>query len=225
MKKRIYRGRDIDIDINTNKLIKETNKLIDQANKRLIRLTRGIDINKGKYNPKSKRFERVSKQVSRVKYDFDSWASKRMFEKLRVDPGKLQHVNKNDSYTDIMLHRKAVKDFLKSKTSTISGIREIVEEQKNIIRDKIEDFDTDRLDDEDVEILYNFWTDKDFLLATQYIDPSELWIALEDVSNQGGTSKDFLREMEQYIYSETLYKDLDLVEALERLYNKFNSIK
>ena len=219
MKKRAYKGREV--IVNDSKLIKETNKLIDQANKRLIKLSKGIDINRGKYNPKSKRFERVSKQVSRVKYDFNSWASKKMFEKLRIKPGLIQHVTAKDSYTDIMLHKKATTNFLNSKTSTLSGIRDVIEEQKKNIKNILEDFDTEDISDEEVEVLYNFWEDKDFNYVTQYVDPSELWIALEEVSNAGGTAEDFVRYMEQYIYSETLYKDLDLVEALKKIYNKF----
>ena len=219
MKKRAYKGREV--IVNESRLIKETNKLIDQANKRLMKLSKGIDINRGRFNPKSKRFERANKQVSRVKYDFDSWASKKMFDKLGTKPGLISHVTANDSYSDIMLHKKATSNFLNSKTSTLSGIRDVIEEQKKNIKNILEDFDTEEISDEDVEVLYNFWEDKDFTNATQYVDPSELWIALEDVSNAGGSDDDFVRYMEQYIYSETLYKDLDLVNGLKKIYNKF----
>ena len=221
MKKRVYKGREVDININESKLIKQTNKLIEEANKRLIRLTKGIDINKSTYDPRKKKFVRASKEVKRLSYQFDSWSAKKMFTKLRIDPGLLKKVDKQNTYSEIMLTKKAVQRFLNSKTSTISGIREVVKNTKDTIRSKLEDFDTDEVDDNEIEVLNNFWYDSDYAYVTQYIDPSELWIALDTVSNAGGTVEDFLHYIERYIYSETLYKDQDLVDALTRIYEKF----
>ena len=222
MKKRIYKGREVDININSNRLIKQTNKLIEEANKRLIRLTKGIDIHKSTYDPKKKRFIRANKEVKRLTYDFNSWSAKKLFQRLRIDPSLITKVSKDDSESSILLKNKAIKQFLKSETSTIKGIRKTIAREKQKIKDKLEDFDTNEINDKDVETLYDFWYDSDYLTITQYIDPSELWIALNEVSQAGGTSDDFLRYIEKYIYFETLYKDEDLVDALVSIYNKFN---
>ena len=40
-------------------LYKKAIKQVEETNKRLKRLERGVDINKGRYNPKTKRFERT----------------------------------------------------------------------------------------------------------------------------------------------------------------------
>ena len=82
----------ITLDSLTNtQLYKQTEKLVDEANKRLKRLERGVDLNKGRYNPKTKRFERVGsytiindkgkririKEKNIVKYKGNTWASKK----------------------------------------------------------------------------------------------------------------------------------------------------
>ena len=222
-----------------NDLYIEASKLVRETNKRLERLERGVDINKGVYNPKTKRFERkgtytiINKNGKRikvkpsniVKYTSDSWAGKKLREKVSTIKGasisgRRLKISNRINVTDLRALKKATSNFLKSKTSTNKGIKDVENRIKQTIKDTIEDEEVE-LSDREVETLYNFFEDPDFTYVTKYIDPSELMIVMQEVASRGGTSDDFLREIEKYIYSDSLYKDDDLVEALERIYNRF----
>lgn len=222
-----------------NDLYIETNKLVRETNRRLERLERGVDLNKAVYNPKTKRFERkgtytivtdtgkriTMKPTKIVRYEADSWAGKKLTSKISTIEGasisgKRVKLSGKLTITDLKAVKKAASNFLKSKTSTNKGIKEVENRIKKTIKDTIEDEDVE-LSNKEVETLYNFFDDPDFKYVTQYIDPSELMIIMQEVASRGGTSDDFLREIENYIFSESLYKDDDLVEALENIYNKF----
>lgn len=226
-------------NVTYNDLLRETRELVSETNKRLSRLEKGIDINKAKYNPKTKRFERSGtyevisetgerikmKPTKIVKYGSDSWASKKLNEKLSTvkgittSKGKIK-ISGNISIADLKAINKATTNFLRSKTSTVKGIQETESNIKSNIANLVEDAVPD-LTTGEVNTLYDFFKDKDFNYITQYIDPSELFIILSETSSEDGTSDDFLRKIENYIYSDSLYQDDDLVEALESIYNKF----
>lgn len=223
-----------------NDLYIETNKLLRETEKRLRRLERGVDINKAVYNPKTKRYERKNtftiisdtgkritiKPSKIVKYNVDSWAAKKLNEKLSMIKGvdiklmKAAKLPKQMNIGDLKAANKAFKNFIKSKTSTIKGIKETENRIKKSISD-IFDTEEEKVNAEDVETFYSFFEDPDFRYVSQFIDPSELMVILEKVASSGGTADDFLREIENYIYSDSLYQDDDLVDALTRLYNKF----
>lgn len=220
MKKRVYKGREVTLT-NSNQLIKQTNKLIEEANKRLIKLTKGIDINKSKYDPTKKKYIRTTQVKNIVKFDYDTWASKKLYDRLMIDKGLIPKLSGKDNNTKVLLTNKAVKNFLSSKTSSIKGIRGVIENTKESIRNVVTDFEDDDISDQDIEKLYSFLNDHDFNKATQYLDPSELWVTLNETKEAGGTEDDFLRRIENYIYSDSLYKDEDLVESLTNIYNKY----
>lgn len=222
--------------ISTNDLYKETQEQLKEVERRIKKLEKGIDVNRGTYNPKTKRYERKEtyklitdtgevikmKPTKRVKYSSDSWASKKLQEKLSTVKGfnlKSYKLPRQVSTTDLKAINKALSNFLKSKTSTIKGIKSVEESTKKGIKDLVSDIDN--LDNKDIETLYSFFNDKDFNYITQYIDPSELQVLLAETKADGGTTDDFLRKIENYIYSDSLYQDEDLVNALERVYNKF----
>lgn len=222
-----------------NDLYIETSKLVRETNRRLERLERGVDLNKAVYNPKTKRFERkgtytivtdtgkriTMKPTKIVRYDTESWAGKKLREKISTIKGatisgKKVKLSTKLSISDLKAVKKAASNFLKSKTSTNKGIKEVENRIKNTIKETVEDEDIE-LSSQEVNTLYNFFEDKDFNYITKYIDPSELMVILNEVASEGGTSDDFLRRIENYIYSDSLYKDDDLVEALENIYNKY----
>lgn len=226
-------------NITYNDLLSETKQLVKETNKRLERLERGIDINKAKYNPRTKRYERSGtytvitdtgkrvniKPTKIVKYGSNSWASKKLNDKLstvkglKMKSGKL-HISSSLKANDLRAINKAVTNFLNSKTSTIEGIQEVSSNIKDNISNLVEDVKPDLTSDE-LNTLYNFFEDKDFNYITKYIDPSELMILVTETAQEGGNSDDFLRKIENYIYSDSLYQDEDLVNALENIYNKF----
>ena len=224
-------------NVSYNQLYRETQKLIEETNRRLKKLEKGTDINKAKYNPKTKRFERKNtytvisdtgkrikvKPTNIVKYSSDSWASKKLQTKLSqikgVNPRDIK-ITKNMNYSSLKAIHKATKDFLRSKTSTIKGIKDVESNIKNTISDVVEDIPD--ITNDDINTLYNFFEDKDFNDVTQYVDPSSLWVLLSESKANDLDTNDFISQMGMYIDSDSLYKDQDLVDKLRRIYDKFN---
>lgn len=222
--------------VSSTDLYRETEEQLKEVEKRLKKLEKGIDINRGTYNPKTKRYERkgtykvvnetgevkTMKPSKRVRYSMDSWAGKKLQEKLSTVNGfnlKKFQLPKKISTSDLKAINKAFSNFLKSQTSTIKGIKNVEKSTKGSIKDLVSDIDN--IDNSDIETLYSFFGDKDFNYVTQYVDPSELMILLAESREEGGTSDDFLRKIENYIDKDSLYQDEDMVNALESVYAKF----
>lgn len=220
-----------------NQLYRETLKLIKETNRRLAKLEKGVDVNKGIYNPKTKRFERkdnqviykggkrtIIKSVKRVNYPIGSWASKKLIEKVpeSIFNGKITSNISSYSNTQLIALNKALKKFLRTETSTIKGIRKKEREIKMNIKNELEDFNEESLTSQEINTLYDFFNDSDFNYVTMFIPPSDLWKLLIESKSRGEDSSGFIKRVAQYIDEDSLYEDLDLKDALIRIYNKFN---
>lgn len=237
MAKRKYRRvpRFTSVVLN-NKLYNETEKLLTRASKRLERLSRGIDVNKGTYNPKTKRYERkgtitiINESGKRVKikqkniqsFSNTSWAGKKLNEKLN-QIGKVNlktlKLDKEVKMSDLKAINKAVKNFLSSQTSTLKGIRKIEKTTKDSMRELLSDIDN--ISNEDINTLYEFFNDPDYQFARDYLDPSELNIVLAESKSSKDTTEEFINRISNYIDEESLYRDEDLYNKLVNIYNKF----
>lgn len=223
--------------MNKNDLYKKTVKLARETNKRLKRLEKGIDINKGRYNPKTKRFERVGtvtitnkkgkkinlKTKKIVRFKSGTWASKKLYEKVGdyITNNQIS-VPPKANRTQLISLNKAMRNFLDSKTSTVSGIREIERQQKDNISNILGDFDSDEISNDEIETLYDFFEDKDFNNVTKEknIMPSDMWITLTTAKEEKWTNEKYLKNI--YNYNPDLdMNDLDLKESLISIYNKY----
>lgn len=227
-------------NVTIEQLYKETKKQVEETNRALKRLEKGTDINRAKYNPKTKRYERQGtyivtyasgktvkmKPSNIISYKRDSFAGKTLrnniatINSVSIKNGRIV-IPKNISKMDLSALHKATSNFLKHKHSTIKGINETKKLIKDNLKSVIEEDVEINLTDSETETLYNFFEDKDFNYVKQYFDPSELFIMLTETVAEGGDANDFLRKIENYIYSDSLYKDEDLVESLTNIYNKF----
>lgn len=223
--------------MNKNDLYKKTVKLARETNKRLKRLEKGIDINKGRYNPKTKRFERVGtvtitnkkgkrinlKTKKIVRFKSGTWASKKLYDKVGdyITNNQIS-VPPKANRTQLISLNKAMRNFLDSKTSTVSGIREIERQQKDNISNILGDFDSDEISNDEIETLYDFFEDKDFNNVTKEknIMPSDMWITLTTAKEEKWTKEKYLKNI--YNYNPDLdMNDLDLKESLISIYNKY----
>lgn len=223
--------------MNRDKLYKSTIKLVKEANRRLEKLERGVDINKGKYNPKTKRFERKGsyyitnkagkrtriKTVDIRKYPSGTWATKKLNDRISnyLYDGEIK-INKNMNTQELRLVNKAIQNFLKSKTSTVKGIMEIEKQTKQNISNIVTDFDEEDLTNDEVNTLYDFFSDPDFQDVIQYIPPSDLYILLMDSKRNNDSTEAFLRKIEMYIDKDSLYSDSDMKDKLIRIYGKIS---
>ena len=225
-------------NVTIEQLYKETKKQVEETNRVLKRLEKGTDINKSKYNPKTKRYERQGtyivtyasgktvkmKPSNIISYKSNTWAGKKLRNKISsinnvsMKKGKIV-LSKNIKPIDLTALNKAMKNFRNSKTSNVKGIKEIENRIKQTLKDNVDEFYD--LSDEETELLYDFYNDKDYKYITQYIDPSELDVTLAETKAEDGDENDFLRKIENYVHKDSLYKDDDLIDALENIYNKF----
>lgn len=231
----------------TNTLNQEEKRLYDkvirqinETNKRLKQLEKGIDTNRGKYNPKTKRYERKEsyqiintrtgkrvtiKQANIMRRKAGTWASKKLVQKLdkyNMITNNKVNVPKGVNKFDLKFISKVLNNFLKSKTSTLEGINEVEEGVKNTISDIVDDIKG--VTNEDIETLYDFYADDDFTYVTQYIDPSDLMVILASVKANNEGLDGFIKRCAEYIDPDSLHVDLDMRQRLTRVYNKFINI-
>lgn len=229
--------------MNKNELYRKAVKLKRETNKRLSRLKKGVDINKGRYNPKTKRYERIGtittynkkgkririKTTNIVNYKMGTWSTKKLTNRINKYLSKKGEViiptKDNITATDLIALIKAMNNFLSSKTSTIKGIQEVEKQTKqniaNILDVDFEDID-EEITDEEVNILYDFFNDEDFsyIVKEASIPPSDLMIAIHTAKTHNWTKERFLTEIKNYNPNNTRLLDLDVSEALERIYDK-----
>ena len=181
-------------------LEKETRKLVIKANARLDSLQR--------------------------RFGKGTWASKTLMNKLDQKTLKLWDkkagkikMNKNMTSTQLTALNKATSNFLRSKTSSRSGIEDIRRKQIEKIkqRKKLEE-DID-LSYEEAESLYEMFGNDDFQTLAEKIPSSALQACIEDAIEENDSEDDFIKRLE--LYSGVSMNDLDLREAAKRIYEKY----
>lgn len=220
------------LDREQKTLYKRATRLVEQANRRLKRLEKGIDLNRGKYNPKTKRFERKVKVAKGSKKITDymrvrkgTFASKKLIDRLEtyynVKENRIRIPDKV-STPELRLIIRSTLNFLSSETSTISGVSDVEERVKNSISTITEEYP--ELDSGDVQTLYDFFEDPDFKDVSEQIPPSDLWVMLSDAKANDLDDEEFINRIKNYVFADNPSGlDLDMKEKLERIYNRFNS--
>lgn len=121
------------------------------------------------------------------------------------------------SAAQIRYYSKVFQQFLKSKASTPAGIKQIRNESRNTLKETLGEITDSNITDEDVDDFYDLLYDPDFNYLAEKIDPSELYILLMSIKNSGGSKKDFINLINQYITS----NNQETRQSATRLYNKF----
>lgn len=227
-------------------LKKETIKLIRETNKRLEKLQRFEDKNKGRKVGKGK-YQRkedyyiISENGRKVKQKFiskrtyNSYSAKKLRDKLEVmniSPNRI-NIKKKMGKTDLKALNKALTNFIKSETSTKKGIKNVNKRNKERLKKDLmqDEFDTemeekiDNLDDEIVEKYFNMYDDDDFsyVLGRTGLTPSEFMEIMEYSRSRGHSGKQFLDELLKYCSDTSLNNDLDFKLACLRLYERLAS--
>lgn len=245
-------------DYSIQDLRNEVKKLVSQTNKRLDNLV--VDINKGKYNPKTKRFERKNtvtfidekgtkrkKKITNVVDYRHTFESKKLeeLENYKYKENKIV-LTGNETKEQLLEIRKKTSNFLKAKTSTVSGIREVEKGIKSTISSKLDEYE---VTPEESDALYKLFEDKDFIALRKYLDPSEIQALLLEVRNfkQELYSKEEVYAGENPLIDDeinsiasnkfkelfieyagldesSLGRDIDLQNSLLSLYNKIDAL-
>lgn len=239
-------------EVSIENLRSKVKSQVNQTNKRLKNLI--VDTNKGKYNPKTKRFERKGNitiidstgkkrtiKQTNIKDYRGMFASKKL-EELESFNKRLNKIELtgNESKEELLKINKLAENFLKSKTSTIKGIEEVEKGIKSNISEKLDEFD---LSPSEVDSLYKLYDDSDFTALRKYLDPSELQALMmevkeykgelenDDISftddeiNQAGLNK-FIDLFISYagLDASSAGLDMDLQESLSSLYSKIDML-
>lgn len=169
--------------------------------------------------------KRANQRIVRLEREFgkDTWATKKLKDKLVADPlqawtssGRIK-VNKSMTITQLKATIKATKQFLNSKTSTKSGIKQI---KKTTIKSIARSLGTDENDitNEEAETLYNMLSDDYMSDIIRYIPASDFWALIEDAKEKNDTKNDFIDRISDYI---TFGNDKDMIEKLSIIYEKY----
>lgn len=179
------------------KLMAETRALVEKANKRL----------KGLNNAGYK----------------GTWASKKLANRIDTKTlkawskqGKIK-LNRNLTNTQLTAIQKATKQFLKSKTSTIKGIRDTESATIKAIQETLSDEKRGLVNKEDAEFYYDMFGNDDFDYFADKIGASTLWMLIDDAIANDDSEDDWISRLGMYI---TL-NDLDIRERAIRLYYKY----
>lgn len=179
-------------------LIKEVDKQVKEANERLKSLSR--------------------------RYKTGTWATKKLINRLDTSTVKafnkqknIIKYNKNMTVTQLKSIQKAINLFMKSKTSTKKGIKQISTQTKKSIQRELSLEDRD-IEEEDVESFYNMLSDNDFNYLSDKIGASDLWAFIQDAKDYNYNETKFINLLNDYI---DFGNDLQMKESAIALYNKY----
>ena len=204
-------------------LYREVKKQVNETNRRLEKLSRGYDVNRAVRNPKTGRFERISKEVKRVSYDIGTWASKKLINRLETSTldawsnGKVK-IRENMTITQLRAVQKATSQFMASKTSTLRGIQSVKESTKASLKATLSDEDIGELSDNEVETMYNMLSDTDFTFLSDKVGASTAWSLIEDAKENNDTEKSWINRLNRYAFE---INDVDMRAKALAIYNKY----
>lgn len=204
-------------------LYRQVQKQVRETNRRLEKLSKGYDVNKAVRNPKTGRFERVSKEVNRVSYDAGTWASKKLINRLETSTldawskGRVK-IREDMTITQLRAVQKATSQFMASKTSTLKGIQSVKESTKESLKATLSDEDLGDITDSEVETMYNMLSDNDFKFLSDKVGASTAWSLIEDAKESNDTEKGWINRLNRYAFE---INDVDMRNKALAIYNKY----
>ena len=179
------------------RLIAETRASVEKANKRL-------------------------KSLNNAGYK-GTWASKKLIDRLdkknirAIDKtGKIK-INKQMTNTQLKAIQKASDQFLKSKTSTPKGIRDVKSSTIKALQSTLSNEERGKVTEDDAEFYYDMFGSDDFNYFADKLGASTLWSLIDDSIEHLDSEESWIKRLEGYI---TL-NDLDMRERAIRLYEKY----
>lgn len=189
------------VDREKLKLIRKTQEQINQVNKRMEKLLQaGYE---GTWS--SKKF------LNRI-YGTKISGSVEVIRKR----GKIAGIKLKPTATKTSLYaiHKASRQFLESKTSTVSGIKSVRDETIKSLKRSLSDFDKE-LTDDDVEFLYEMLEIQEMQDITEMFGASRMWSVSQDAIEANDTKEEFLERFEREI---STINDNEMKRKAEKLY-------
>ncbi|MCI6789368.1 MAG: hypothetical protein MR606_05970 [Mollicutes bacterium] len=203
-------------------IFKQVQNEVREANKRLNKLERGYDINRAKRNPKTGRFERPANTSMRKSYKSGTWSSKKLKKRLTTETTKAWKegrikINENMTITQLRAVQKATRQFMKSVTSTVSGIERVKKETISSLKGTLS-IDEEEITEEEAETLYDMLSDEDFSTLVNKIGASTAWALIEDAKEANDTENQFITRLSRYAFK---INDETMKNKALKIYEKY----
>lgn len=179
-------------------------------------------------------YEQTLKQIREVNSLLNSlerhhktgtWSTKKLINRLNnnvIDiwqdsKGRLK-VPKKVSQTKLIAIRKALTQFMNSKTSTNKGIKNVKDKTIQSIIESMTDVDDEKkVNEKDAEFYFSMLGDSDFDYFSDKIQASTLWVEIEDSISSNDSEEDWINKLENY----GTINDEDARNRAIRLYQKY----
>ena len=162
-------------------------------------------------------------------YD-ESIAVENIFDYLESSPVDIQKTKsgyisirniKNKSVTQLTGINKAITDFVKNKTSTVSGMNELYEERRNELSRFISDKEfVDSLSYKDIRSIYKVFQSNEYKKLQSRMGSPEFFTLLTQSIDEKWNQEKFAKEIDLYMAEGN---DEDLKEEITNIYNKYIS--
>lgn len=176
------------------------------------------------YSLLQKEAKKANSRLARLESTFgaNTWASKKLRNRLEAekvqtftDSGRIS-TSKNMSIGQMRATLKATQQFLNSKTSTITGIKEVREKQIKNLSIALE---TDEVDItyEQAEALYELFEHESWQWILKYMTPSEFFAIVYETVEKNDGAENFIKRIERYI---EVGNDVDLKLKILKIYEE-----
>lgn len=172
------------------------------------------------YDELRKEVKKANQRLVRLEREFgkESWASKKLRNKLDSeligawsDSSRIK-LNKSMNLTQLRAVAKATRQFLNSKTSTVSGVKKQIKAIKKGFQKSLD------LTDEEAEAIYEAFDEDLLQWIYRYIEPSEFWALVQEAKEMNYSENQWLKLIEDYIY---IGNDDDIKEKLLLIYERY----
>lgn len=177
------------------------------------------------YRSLQKEIHKANQRITRIesRYGENAWAIHDLYGKLNmarkaITPFGQIRITKDMSQAQLNLVRRSVKEFLKSKTSTLTGIRQARANMISGLQKSLSSTQDVELSDREIEALYRLVEDKDTRGTVEKIGASDTWKLLIDAREKKMNQTDFLAKVKEY-YNYT--NDQDIKDDLKDFYKKY----
>ena len=162
-------------------------------------------------------------------YD-ESIAVENIFDYLESSPVNIQKTKsgyisvrniKNKSVTQLTGINKAISEFVKNKTSTVSGMNELYEERRSELSRFISDKEfVDSLSYKDIRSIYKVFQSNEYKKLQSRMGSPEFFTLLTQSIDEKWNQEKFAKEIDLYMAEGN---DEDLKEEIINIYNKYIS--
>lgn len=180
----------------------------------------------GEYKDIVSDVRKANQRIRRIqsRYGDNAWAVRNLTDKLdnklikAINPysGEIR-IRKNMNQAQLNAVRRATKEFLDAKTSTLVGIRRAKENVLSGLRASLSD-DEITLSDKEMQSLFRIVEDEDIKTTVEFVGASTLWRLMIDAKEKNMNENDWFNLLKDYNINGN---DLDIKDDLSRIFNNY----